>query len=87
MSELVARVRSIRPDVGLSLFCLCSASDDPKSRAVRESMGNGFPRRFFGSPEEVAAGLSSLADLGFDRANVSPVTDASFELLAPHLFA
>ncbi len=86
VKELVERVRATRPDVPLSLFCLCSAGDDARTKGVSELLGDSFMGRFFGPPEQVADALLGLADLGFSRAQVSPFGDASFELLAPHLF-
>ena len=56
------------------------------ARSVSTMLGDTFLGGFFGEPAKVADSLLALADAGLDRVQVSPFDDASFELLAPHLF-
>jgi alkanesulfonate monooxygenase SsuD/methylene tetrahydromethanopterin reductase-like flavin-dependent oxidoreductase (luciferase family) len=86
LKELVERARDVRPDAPLTLFCLCSAGTDDRTRAVEAVLQGGFMSRFFGDPAKVADALLSLEDFGFSRAQVSPLTDETFDLLAPRLW-
>jgi hypothetical protein len=45
--------------------------------------GGGLFRRFFGSADEVTAGLDWLESLGITHASLSPMTDHALEALAP----
>lgn len=87
--ELIDRVRTVRPDIELGMFVLCSAGDDAATTHMRDAIaagGGGLFERFFGPPEHVAEGLAWLAELGFTRAQLSPPSGATFERLAPVLF-
>ncbi len=81
--DLVERVRAVTPTIEISMFTLFSVGDDDVTRSLRTAMGTGLFRRFFGSPDEVAAGLAWLESLGITRASLSPTTDHALELLAP----
>jgi len=84
--DLVAKVRAVNETAPLSVFILCSAGDDPRTKAVEQLLGDSFFGGFFGHPEKVAASMLALADAGIERVEVSPFTDDSFEPLAKHLF-
>jgi alkanesulfonate monooxygenase SsuD/methylene tetrahydromethanopterin reductase-like flavin-dependent oxidoreductase (luciferase family) len=85
--ELIDRVRTVRPDVEISMFTLFSIGDDAVTENVGGLMrdGGGLFRRFFGSAEHVAEGLDWLASLGISSASLSPMSPHSLELLAPHV--
>jgi alkanesulfonate monooxygenase SsuD/methylene tetrahydromethanopterin reductase-like flavin-dependent oxidoreductase (luciferase family) len=81
--ELIDAVRKQSADVPLTVWILCSAGDDERTRAIADSMPrDSFFGRFFGPPSQVADAVLELADLGADRVQLSPIVDASYELLA-----
>ena len=84
--ELIARVRSVDPDIELGVFLLCNVGDDDQTNAIASMMGDGLYHRFFGSADKFAAGVEWLASIGISRCQVSPFDDASFDRLAPVLF-
>jgi alkanesulfonate monooxygenase SsuD/methylene tetrahydromethanopterin reductase-like flavin-dependent oxidoreductase (luciferase family) len=85
VADLVAQVREVNPTVPLGVFVLCSVGDDPVTRSMQRALGDSFAGSFHGSAAKVAESMMSLAELGIDRIQVSPFTDASFEALAPEL--
>ena len=87
LRDLIDRVRTVRPDVELSMFTLFSVGDDPVTTRVGAAMreGGGLFRRFFGTPEHVAEGLVWLESLGIASASLSPMTPHALEQLAPHV--
>lgn len=86
LHDLVRRIRDVNPSVPLSVFILCSAGNDERSKGVEALLGDSFLGGFFGAPGKVAASMMKLADAGVDRIEVSPFTEASFALLAHELF-
>jgi alkanesulfonate monooxygenase SsuD/methylene tetrahydromethanopterin reductase-like flavin-dependent oxidoreductase (luciferase family) len=85
LDELVAEVRAVNETAPLGMFVMCSVADDERTREWAERLDGTFMGSFFGDPAEVARRLQELADAGVSRVQVSPFSDASFELLAPHL--
>jgi len=85
--DLIERVRTVRPDVELSMFTLFSVGDDPVTTSVSTAMskGGGLFRRFFGPAEQVAEGIAWLESLGISSASLSPMTPHSLSALAPHV--
>ncbi len=84
--DMIELVRSVRPDVELSMFCLFSVGDDPVTERVAATMTEGgLFRRFFGAPERVADGLAWLESVGIGSVSLSPMTSHSLERLAPHV--
>jgi alkanesulfonate monooxygenase SsuD/methylene tetrahydromethanopterin reductase-like flavin-dependent oxidoreductase (luciferase family) len=86
LHELVAKVRAVNPTVPLGVFILCSAGEDPATKAVEQLLGDSFFGGFYGHPEKVAASMLALAGAGISRVQVSPLTNDSFANLAPYLF-
>jgi alkanesulfonate monooxygenase SsuD/methylene tetrahydromethanopterin reductase-like flavin-dependent oxidoreductase (luciferase family) len=86
LSDLVAKVRAVNPTVPLGVFILCSVGDDPMTRGIAAALGDSFLGGFFGDPAKVAASMHRLAEDGISRVQVSPFTDASFDLLAAELW-
>lgn len=86
LHDLVRRIRDVNPTVPLSVFILCSAGDDERTKGVEGLLGDSFLGGFYGAPGKVAASMMKLADAGIDRIEVSPFTEASFSLLAKELF-
>jgi hypothetical protein len=86
LHDLVAKVRAVNETAPISVFILCGAGDDPMVKAIEQMLGDSFFGGFYGAPEKVAANMHALADAGLARVQVSPMTNESFELLAPHLF-
>lgn len=86
LADLVAKVRAVNPDVPLGVFALCAAGSDARTRATADALGDSFLGGFFGEPAKVADTMRSLAELGIGRVQVSPFSEASFELLAADLF-
>jgi alkanesulfonate monooxygenase SsuD/methylene tetrahydromethanopterin reductase-like flavin-dependent oxidoreductase (luciferase family) len=87
LDDLVARVREVNPTVPLGVFVICSAGTDDRTRAAEDLLGESFMGGFFGAPEKVAASIAGLESAGVTRVQLSPFSDVSFELLAPHLVA
>ncbi len=83
---LLTRVRSVRPDVEIDLFVICNAASDLATRERSEQLGSGFAGRFFGAPEQVAAAIVGLGELGISRVQLSPLEPSSLDRLAPLLF-
>ena len=86
LHDLVAQIRDVNPTVPLSVFILCSAGDDDRTKGVESLLGDSFLGGFYGAPGKVAASMMRLADAGVDRIEVSPFTEASFSALAEELF-
>ncbi len=82
---MIERVRAVNPSIEISMFTLFSVGDDDVTRSVKSAMdaGGGLFRRFFGSVDEVAAGLGWLEGLGVSGASLSPMTPHALEALAP----
>jgi alkanesulfonate monooxygenase SsuD/methylene tetrahydromethanopterin reductase-like flavin-dependent oxidoreductase (luciferase family) len=85
LDELVARVREVNETAPLGVFAMCSVAGDERTRDWAQRLDGTFMGGFFGGPAKVAATMHGLADAGISRVQVSPFSDASFELLAPHL--
>ncbi len=81
--EMIGRVRAVDPDIGIGMFVLCNAGDDPRTKALADRMGDGLYGRFYGPPEKVVEGLAWLEELGISRCQLSPIDDASLDRLAP----
>jgi hypothetical protein len=86
LHDLVGQIRDVNPDVPLSVFILCSAGDDDRTKGVEALLGDSFLGGFYGAPGKVAESMTRLADAGIDRVEVSPFTEASFAALARELF-
>ncbi|MFM7094829.1 MAG: LLM class flavin-dependent oxidoreductase [Actinomycetota bacterium] len=86
LHDLVKQIRDVNPTVPLSVFILCSAGEDERSKGVESLLGDSFLGGFYGAPGKVATSMMRLADAGIDRIEVSPFTEASFAALAKELF-
>jgi len=86
LHDLVKQIRDVNPSVPLSVFILCSAGDDERSKGVEALLGDSFLGGFYGAPGKVAMSMMRLAEAGVDRIEVSPFTEASFSALARELF-
>lgn len=84
--DMIDRVRAVDESIELGMFVLCNAVDNERTRGIESMLGNSLFARFFGAPQKVAEGLEWLDELGIGRCQVSPLDDASFDLLAPLLF-
>jgi alkanesulfonate monooxygenase SsuD/methylene tetrahydromethanopterin reductase-like flavin-dependent oxidoreductase (luciferase family) len=87
VSDLLDRVRSVRPDIATDLFVICNAADDLPTRERAMRLGDGFAAAFFGSPNKVAESIERLIALGVSRVQLSPLDPTSLDRLAPVLFA
>jgi len=85
LHDLVRRIRDVNPTVPLSVFILCSAGGDERTKGVEALLGDSFLGGFYGAPGKVASSMMKLADAGIDRIEVSPFTEASFSALAREL--
>jgi alkanesulfonate monooxygenase SsuD/methylene tetrahydromethanopterin reductase-like flavin-dependent oxidoreductase (luciferase family) len=85
LDELVAKVRAVNETAPLGVFVMCSVADDDRTRQWEQRLDGTFMGGFFGEPAKVAASLHALGEAGVSRAQVSPFTDESFELIASHL--
>jgi alkanesulfonate monooxygenase SsuD/methylene tetrahydromethanopterin reductase-like flavin-dependent oxidoreductase (luciferase family) len=86
LGELVAKVRAVNTTVPLGVFILCSVGDDPMTKGFSAALGDSFLGGFFGSATKVADSMRALAEFGITRIQVSPFSEASFDLLAAELF-
>ena len=86
LHDLVKQIRDVNPSVPLSVFILCSAGEDDRTKGVEALLGDSFLGGFYGAPGKVATSMMNLADAGVDRIEVSPFTEASFSALARELF-
>jgi alkanesulfonate monooxygenase SsuD/methylene tetrahydromethanopterin reductase-like flavin-dependent oxidoreductase (luciferase family) len=84
--DLIAKVRAVKPDIGIGMFVFCNVGDDERTRQLSSIMGEGLYSRFYGPPEKVAEGLAWLGDVGISRCQISAIDDASLDRLAPVLF-
>jgi alkanesulfonate monooxygenase SsuD/methylene tetrahydromethanopterin reductase-like flavin-dependent oxidoreductase (luciferase family) len=85
LGELVTAAREANETAALGSFVMCSVTGDERTREWCRRLEGTFMGDFFGEPAQVAERLHELADAGISRVQVSPFSDASFELLAPHL--
>jgi alkanesulfonate monooxygenase SsuD/methylene tetrahydromethanopterin reductase-like flavin-dependent oxidoreductase (luciferase family) len=85
LDELVAKARAVNPTAPLGVFVLCSVGDDERTRSWADRLEGSFMGGFFGPPEKVASSVHALGDAGITRAQLSPFTEGSFDLLAPYL--
>jgi alkanesulfonate monooxygenase SsuD/methylene tetrahydromethanopterin reductase-like flavin-dependent oxidoreductase (luciferase family) len=85
LDDLVEMVRQVNESAPLGVFAMCSVAGDERTRDWARRLDGTFMGGFFGEPAKVAATMHELADAGISRVQVSPFSDASFELLAPHL--
>ena len=85
LDALVAKVRAVNETAPLGVFVICSVGDDDRTREWSQLLDGTFMGGFFGEAEKVMASFRSLADAGVERIQVSPFSDASFELIAPYL--
>jgi alkanesulfonate monooxygenase SsuD/methylene tetrahydromethanopterin reductase-like flavin-dependent oxidoreductase (luciferase family) len=85
--DLIHRVRAVDPDIGVGMFLFCNVGEDRLTRDLEAMMGDGLYSRFYGAPEKVAEGIAWLGELGISRCQISPIDDASFDRLAPVVFA
>ncbi len=85
--DLIGQVRAVDPDIGIGMFVFCNVGEDRRTRDLSEMLGEGLYSRFYGPPQKVVEGLEWLGGLGITRCQISPVDDASFDRLAPVLFA
>ncbi len=85
VDELIAKVRAVNPTADLGVFVLCSVGDDERTRSWEDRLDGSFMGGFFGSPTKVASSLHQLAGAGVTRVQLSPFSEHSFELIAPHL--
>jgi alkanesulfonate monooxygenase SsuD/methylene tetrahydromethanopterin reductase-like flavin-dependent oxidoreductase (luciferase family) len=83
--DMIERVRAVNPTIEISMFTLFSVGDDDTTRSLKAAMdaGGGLFRRFFGSADEVAAGLAWLETLGISGASLSPMTPHALAALGP----
>lgn len=82
--EMIDEIRSVRPDIELSMFCLFSVGQDAATERLAGMMAEaGLFRRFFGPPEHVVEGLAWLESIGIGSVSLSPMTPHSLEQLAP----
>jgi alkanesulfonate monooxygenase SsuD/methylene tetrahydromethanopterin reductase-like flavin-dependent oxidoreductase (luciferase family) len=87
LTDLIARVRDVAPDIGIGMFLFCNVGDDEATRNLSAMMGDGLYSRFYGSPSKVVEGIEWLRELGISRCQISPIDDASLDRLAPALFS
>src|SRR5262245_49932453 len=85
VAELVGKVRAVNPTVPLGALVLGSVGTDERTRAFQAQLGESFMGGFYGPADKVVASLRALGETGLDRVQISPFTDGSYELLAPHL--
>ncbi|MET0908111.1 MAG: LLM class flavin-dependent oxidoreductase [Ilumatobacteraceae bacterium] len=82
--EMIDKIRAVRPDIELSMFCLFSVGQDATTERLAGMMAEGgLFRRFFGPPEHVVEGLAWLESIGIGSVSLSPMTPHSLEQLAP----
>jgi alkanesulfonate monooxygenase SsuD/methylene tetrahydromethanopterin reductase-like flavin-dependent oxidoreductase (luciferase family) len=87
VGDLIARVRSVRPEVTIDVFVICNAADDGATRERSAQLGDHFAGAFFGPPGKVADSIRRLTEFGIGRVQLSPVDPTSLDRLAPILLA
>lgn len=78
-------IKNVAPDVPIGIFILTSAGEDPMAQNFKDMFGDGFLGNFHGHPEDVAAALTGLADMGIDRVQLTEMLAGTQEALAPAL--
>lgn len=86
LDDLVRKVREVNATVPLGVFILCSVGEDARTKAIAGMLGDSFLGGFFGPASKVSESMLALADAGITRVQVSPMNEAGFSQLAPHLF-
>lgn len=81
----VERVRRVDAAVPLGIFILTAVGDEPAVQALKAGLGNGYLSRFMGAPDDVAAALRQLGEMGIDRVQLTELTPGSHSSLAPFL--
>jgi hypothetical protein len=85
---MIARVRSAKPGIPVSVLAFVAVGDHPAVDAMRAMLGDGvYGTLCDRDPSAVAARLAALAELGVDRVQVTEWTPGSFEALAGALTA
>lgn len=87
LDDLVAKARAANPTVPLGVFLLCSVGDDPRTNAMAKALDGSFLGGFFGPASKVGDSIRALSDHGITRAQISPFSESSFELLASELLS
>jgi alkanesulfonate monooxygenase SsuD/methylene tetrahydromethanopterin reductase-like flavin-dependent oxidoreductase (luciferase family) len=85
LDDLVGKVRAVQPSAPLGVFLLCGAGTDPRTLAFEKMLGDSAMAGFFGSPAKVADSIRALRNHGIERAQISPFSEETFELLAAEL--
>lgn len=81
----VDRVRAVDDSIPVGVFILTAAGDNETVRGMKALMGNGYLGNFMGHPEDVAASLAALADIGISRVQLTEFAPGSHQSLAPYL--
>jgi len=83
VEAMVRTVRAANPDVHVSLLAFVGCGEG--AGAMAAMLGEGLYGGMVGEPEAVAEQLRSLADLGFDRVQLSEWLPGSLSAVAPYL--
>jgi len=85
VKQNVERVRKISDDIPIGIFILTAAGDNDQVAGMKSILGNGYLGDFMGHPEDVARALTSLANIGIDRVQLTEFAPGSHDALAPFL--
>ena len=81
----IDRVRAVSDDIPIGIFLLIAAGENEVVSQMKAAMGNGYLGNFMGHPEDVAASLEQLGELGIERVQLTEFVPDSHDQLAPLL--
>ncbi len=81
----IDRVRAVSDDIPIGIFLLVAAGENEVVSQMKAAMGNGYLGNFMGHPEDVAASLEQLGELGIERVQLTEFVPDSHDQLAPLL--
>lgn len=82
---MVSQVREVNDRVPIGMLAHVAVGAGPAIVERQRALGEGLFGRFVGEPDQVAATIRSLGDLGITRVQVTETVPGSLERLAPAL--
>ena len=78
-------VRAANPDVAISCSVIVGVGDPATTNPLRDAFAGSLVASWIGEPDQVAANLATLQELGISRLTLIPIVPHSHARIAPHL--